>query len=167
MERLETRRLILREMRRTDVESLHRLFSDPLLMRFWPPFSRDETEQWVEANQRRYVEDGFGLWALTLKGGDEAIGDCGMIRHEIEGVVETEMGWHLRRDQWGQGFATEAALASRDYAFNQLGVARLVAVIHPENVASCHVAERIGMALLKRFQHWRGPRLLYALERTR
>jgi [ribosomal protein S5]-alanine N-acetyltransferase len=167
MQRLETQRLILREMRPTDVESLHRLFSDPLLMRFWPVFTYGETEQWVETTRRSYAQDGFGLWAVTLKGSDEAIGDCGMVRHEVDGRVETGIGWHLLREHWGQGFATEAAQATRDYAFDNLGVERLVASIHPNNLASRRVAEKIGMTLLKEYQHWRGLRLLYILERTR
>jgi RimJ/RimL family protein N-acetyltransferase len=79
--------------------------------------------------------------------------------------METDIGWHLLREHWGQGFATEAAQASRDYAFAQLGVERLVAQIHPENYASRRVAEKIGMTLLKESQHWRGLRLLYVLER--
>lgn len=166
MQRLETPRLLLREMRPADVESLHRLFSDPLLMRFWPPFTRAETEACVEVNRRRYAQDGFGLWAITLKGSDEAIGDCGLVRHNVEGSMETGIGWHLLREHWGQGIATEAAHASRDYAFDQQGMERLVASIHPDNRASRRVAEKIGMALLKEYQHWRGLRLLYVLERN-
>jgi RimJ/RimL family protein N-acetyltransferase len=167
MEHLETWRLVLREMRTSDVESLHRIFSDPLLMRFWPVFGRSDTEDWVEDNRRRYVEDGFGLWAVTLRGDDEAIGDCGMIRHEVDGAIETDLGWHLRRDLWGRGYATEAAAASRDYAFGPLGQVRLTATIHPDNVASRRVAEKIGMSLLKEFQHRRGLRVVYMLERER
>lgn len=165
MQRLETPRLILREMRPADVESLHRLFSDPLLMRFWPLFTRAETEEWVESNRRSYAQDGFGLWAVTFKGSDEAIGDCGMVRHEVDGTMETGIGWHLLRAHWGQGIATEAALTSRDYAFTELGVEQLVASIHPDNHASRRVAEKIGMTLLKEYQHWRGLRLLYVVER--
>jgi [ribosomal protein S5]-alanine N-acetyltransferase len=165
LQRLETARLVLREMRPADVESLHRLFSDPLLMRFWPVFTRAETEEWVEENRRRYAEDGFGLWAVTLKSSDEAIGDCGLVRHGVDGTMETDIGWHLLREHWGQGLATEAAQASRDYAFVQLGVKRLVAQIHPENYASRRVAEKIGMTLQKEYHHWRGLRLLYVLER--
>ena len=71
MQRLETPRLGLREMRPTDVESLHRLFSDPLLMRFWPVFTRAETEEWVEENRRSYAQDGFGLWAVEVAGARE------------------------------------------------------------------------------------------------
>jgi [ribosomal protein S5]-alanine N-acetyltransferase len=152
-------------MRLADAASLHRIFSDPLLMRFWPVFTRAETEEWVQENRRRYAQDGFGLWAVTFKGSDEAIGDCGLVRHEVDGSMETDIGWHLLREHWGRGLATEAAQASRDYAFAQLGVERLVAQIHPENAASRRVAEKIGMMLLKEYHHWRGLRLLYVLER--
>jgi RimJ/RimL family protein N-acetyltransferase len=165
MQRLETARLVLREMRPTDVDSLHRLFSDPLLMRFWPVFTRRETEEWVESTLRNYAQDGFGLWAVTLKGSDEAIGDCGMVRHEVDGVQETGIGWHMLREHWGHGYATEAAAASRDYAFDTLQVHRLVATIHPDNLASRRVAEKIGMTFEKEFQHWRGRRVVYVLER--
>jgi RimJ/RimL family protein N-acetyltransferase len=165
MLRLETPRLVLREMRPDDVESLHQLFSDPLLMRFWPVFTRAETEEWVESSRRNYAQHGFGLWAVTLKGSDEAIGDCGVVRHEADGAMEIGIGWHLLRKHWGQGFATEAALACRDYAFTQLGIERLVASIHPDNYASRRVAEKIGMTLQKEYQHWRGLRLLYVLDR--
>lgn len=162
---MKTQRLILREMRPTDVESLHRLFSDPLLMRFWPVFTQAETEAWVAGEMRHYAQDGFGLWAITFKDSDEAIGDCGLVRHVVDGAMETDIGWHVLRAHWGQGYATEAARASRDYAFAHVGVERLVAQIHPENYASRRVAEKIGMRLLKEYQHWRGLRLLYVLER--
>ena len=81
---------------------------------------------------------GFGLWALTLRGSDEAIGDCGLdIIKGLEGMDGTEdseqiqIGWHVRRDLWGQGLATEAALACRDYAFDCLGLSALSALIQP------------------------------------
>ena len=103
---LETRRLIIREMRRSDVENLHVLFSDPLFMRFWPVFDRSRTEQWVEDSLRSYAQHGFGLWALTLQESDEAIGYCGLaVTEEVEGTAQTQIGWHVRRDLWGQGLA--------------------------------------------------------------
>ena len=150
---LETKRLIIRDMRRSDVESLHILFFDPLTMRFWPVFERSRTEQWVEDNLCRYAQDGFGLWALTLKGSDEVIGDCGLIVQEAEGVVETGPGYHVRRELWGQGLATEAAQACRDYGFDRPGLDRLISLIHPDNIASRRVAEKNGMTLMKLIQH--------------
>jgi ribosomal-protein-alanine N-acetyltransferase len=163
---LETRRLIIREMRRSDVDSLHVLFSDPLTMRFWPAFERSRTEEWVEASLRSYAQYGFGLWALVLKGNEQVIGDCGMLLQEAEGVTETGMGWHVRRELWGQGLATEAAVACRDYGFDRLGRDRLIALIRPENLASRRVAEKTGMTLLKLIQHRAGIMCLYAIERN-
>jgi ribosomal-protein-alanine N-acetyltransferase len=163
---LETKRLILRDMRRSDVEGFHVLFSDPLTMRFWPVFEQNRTQQWVEDNLRRYARDGFGLWALTLKGSEEVIGDCGLIVQEAEGVTETELGYHVRCDWWGQGLATEAARACRDYGFDQLGKQRLISLIHPDNIASSRVAEKTGMTLMKLIQHRARTRCLYTIERN-
>lgn len=163
---LETRRLVIREMKRSDVESLHILFSDPLFMRFWPVFDRSRTEQWVEESLLSYAQYGFGLWALTLRGSDEAIGDCGLdIIKGLEGTTEIQIGWHVRRDLWGQGLATEAALACRDYGFDHLGLSQLSALIHPENIASRRVAEKIGMVLLGQIEHRCRTRCLYGMQR--
>jgi [ribosomal protein S5]-alanine N-acetyltransferase len=113
----------------------------------------------VEGSLLNYSGYGLGLWALTLRGSDEAIGDCGLdVIRALEGFDGTEgaegreqiqIGWHVRRDLWGQGPATEAALACRDYAFNRLGLPTLSVLIQPENTASRRVAEKIGMTLLR------------------
>jgi RimJ/RimL family protein N-acetyltransferase len=170
---LETERLVIREMRRSDVESLHLLFSDPLFMRFWPVFDHSRTERWVEESLLSYARHGFGLWALTLRGSDQAIGDCGLdVIKGLEGTEGTEggseqiqIGWHVRRDLWGQGLATEAALACRDYAFERLGLSALSALIQPENSASRRVAEKIGMTLLRQIQHRGRMICLYGMQR--
>jgi RimJ/RimL family protein N-acetyltransferase len=73
----------------------------------------------------------------------------------------------VRRDLWGQGLATEAALACRDGAFDHLGQNHLGALIHPDNSASRRVAEKIGMTLIKQIEHRGKTRCLYGLERTR
>jgi RimJ/RimL family protein N-acetyltransferase len=98
-----------------------------------------------------YADRGFGLWALVLKENGEVIGDCGLVVQQIEGVGEVEIGYHVRRDLWGQGFATEAAQACREYGFHQLGRDRLISLIHPANRASRRVAEKNGMTLTKEF----------------
>jgi ribosomal-protein-alanine N-acetyltransferase len=163
---LETRHLVLREMRHSDVESLHVIFSDPLTMRFWPVFERSRTEQWVEVSLRSYAQHGFGLRALPLKGSEEVIGECWFLVQEAEGVAETGIGWHVRRDLWGKGIATEAAWAC-DYAFDRLDLDRLIALIHPENIASRRLAEKNGMTLMKLIQHRMGTRCHYVIERKR
>lgn len=163
---LETERLIMREMTLADREGLLAIFSDAEMMRFYPkPFDRQRTAAWIEWNLRNYAEYGFGLWALILKQNGELIGDCGLIIQDVDGRQETEIGYHVRRDLWGQGFATEAAQTCRNYGF-QLGRNRLISLIHPDNVASRRVAEKNGMSLVKQTL-WRDkPTCIYAIERS-
>ena len=147
---LETSRLILREFVPGDADALARVISDPETMRFYPaPFGRAEVEEWIARNIRRYRVNGCGLWALDLKSTGEMIGDCGITLQDVDGEQRSEIGYHLRRDMWGHGFATEAARACRDYGFAKLEADCLISLIRPENAASCRVAERNGMTRWK------------------
>jgi [ribosomal protein S5]-alanine N-acetyltransferase len=147
---LETSRLILREFVPQDADGLARVISDPETMRFYPsPFDRAGVEEWIARNIRRYRASGYGLWVLDLKSTGEMIGDCGITLQDVDGEQLPEIGYHLRRDMWGQGFATEAARACRDYGFRALEADLLISLIRPENVASCRVAERNGMTVWK------------------
>jgi len=150
---LETPRLYLRQMTPEDHAALHALFSDPVAMAHYPqPFTPEMTSGWIEWNTRNYRELGFGLWALVHKARREVIGDCGLTMQRIDGIAELEIGYHLLPAYWKQGFATEAALACRDYAFDTLGRDRVVSWMKPGNVASRRVAERVGMHLEKEAQ---------------
>jgi [ribosomal protein S5]-alanine N-acetyltransferase len=145
---VETPRLILREFVPGDAEALARVLSDPETMRYYPaPFDRSGVEEWILRNRRRYETDNHGLWAIDLKSTGEMIGDCGITLQEVDGEALPEVGYHLRRDLWGQGLATEAARACRDYGFTQMKADFLVSLIRPENVPSCRVAERNGMKI--------------------
>lgn len=163
---LETPRLILREFTLGDVDSLARVLSDAETMRFYPaPFDRVGVENWIARNIRRYTNDGFGLWASVLKLSGEVIGDCGLTMQSVDGVDEVEIGYHTRRDLWGQGLATEAARACRDFGFARLSVDRLVSIIRPENLASRRVAEKNGMAVMKEVMRVNFLHLIYAIRR--
>lgn len=143
---LETPRLILREFVPEDSDALARVISDAQTMRYYPaPFDRAGVEQWIARNLRRYANDGHGLWAMDLKATGEMIGDCGITLQEVDGELLREIGYHVRRDLWGKGFATEAVRACRDYGFRHLKTDFLISLIRPENVPSCRVAERNGM----------------------
>ena len=161
---LETQRLLLREMALHDVDDLLEVFSDPEAMQFYPkPFDRPMTRAWIERNIQRYAQDGFGLWALILKQRDQLIGDCGLVRQIVDGVEEVEIGYHVRRDLWGLGLATEAAQACCDYGFSRLGCDKLISLINPANLASRRVAEKTGMHLIKELA-WSGrPTCVYAI----
>jgi ribosomal-protein-alanine N-acetyltransferase len=165
---VETQRLLLREFTAQDTDALARVLSDPETMRYCPaPYDRAGVEQWIARNRQRYQDDGVGLWAMELKDSREselhkAVGDCGIVLQEVEGERLYEIGYHLRRDLWGQGLATEAAIACRDWAFANLKGARLISLIWPENLPSCRVA---GMTVWKEVE-WRGLRhLVYSIER--
>jgi ribosomal-protein-alanine N-acetyltransferase len=151
MDILETQHVVLREFSTNDVDALCTVLCDPETMRYYPTrFDRNSANEWIARNLRRYAKDGHGLWALVLKASGQLIGDCGLTVQEIDGVDEIEIGYHVRRDLWGQGLATEAARACRDYGFANLAVDRLISIIRPENVASCRVAEKNGMSVWKK-----------------
>jgi [ribosomal protein S5]-alanine N-acetyltransferase len=147
---IETARLVLREFVPGDAGALAQIISDPETMRFYPaPFDRAGVEDWIARNLRRYQNNGHGLWAMDLKATGEMVGDCGITLQEVDGETLPEIGYHLRRDMWGNGFATEAARACRDYGFQQLNAAYLISLIRPENLPSRRVAERNGMTVWK------------------
>jgi len=164
---LETTRLILREFVPEDAEALAQVLSDPGTMRHYPaPIDRIGVNEWIERNRRRYADDGVGLCAKLLKATSELIGDCGIIRQQVEREWLYEIGYHLRRDLWKRGLATEAAIACREWGFTHLPADRLISLIRPENLPSCRVAERNGMTIWKEVQ-WRGLRhRVYAVERS-
>lgn len=163
---LETPRLTLREFVPEDIDALARVLSDAETMRYYPaPFDRAGVEDWIARSRRRYATDGTGLWAQELRATGELIGDCGIIKQDVEGDYFYEIGYHLRRDMWGRGLATEAARACRDWAFTNLAIDRVISLIRPENERSRRVAERNGMTIWKDIE-WRGFRhYVYSISR--
>lgn len=130
--KITTPRLELREMTLDDLDALHAVLSDPIAMQHYPsPFDLDMTRAWIEWNLRNYPEHGFGLWAMVHREQDRVIGDCGLTIQNVNGVGELEIGYHLLRSCWEQGLATEAALACRDHAFDELGRNRIISGCDP------------------------------------
>lgn len=153
---LETARLTLREITHDDLDALLEIWADPEAMRLFPrTLDHEAMREWIEHNQKRYERYGHGLWAVILRGEEKFIGDCGLVIQEVDGVEELEVGYHFNRKCWGRGFATEAARACMDYAFNRLGRRRIISMIRPENTSSRRVAERNGLKIEKEI-FWRG-----------
>jgi ribosomal-protein-alanine N-acetyltransferase len=166
MQILETSRLILRELCPDDADALALTLSDAETMRFYPaPFNRSAVENWIFNNVARYRDHGHGLWAMILKSTGELVGDCGLTIQHVDGQAEIEIGYHVRRDRWGLGLATEAARACRDFGFARLPVERLISIIRPENLASRRVAEKNGMTVWKEVMRQNLPHLVYAIRR--
>ena len=163
----ETSRLVLREFVPEDADAQARVICDRETMRFYPlAFDRSDADEWIARNRRRYEELGHGLWAMDFKPSGEMIGDCGITVQEVDGEGMLEIGYHLRRDLWGQGLATEAARACRDYGFRHLNAPFLIALIRAENVPSWRVAERNGMSIWKETTHANLRHHVYRITRT-
>ncbi|MET3176610.1 UNVERIFIED_ORG: RimJ/RimL family protein N-acetyltransferase [Arthrobacter sp. UYCu721] len=128
-----------------DFDNMTALLGDPEVMRFYPaPKSQEEVASWIDWNQENYAEHGYGLWIVETRDG-EFVGDCGLTWQQVNGVQKLEVGYHVRSDLHGQGYATEASTACRDYARKHIEATELIAIIHPDNRASERVAEKIGM----------------------
>jgi len=167
MFKIVTPRLTLREMRSEDATDLLEIFSDPEAMRFYPSTrSFAETKTWVSSNIERYGRHGFGIWVAQSNIGMEFLGQCGLILQDVEGKQDLEIGYMFLRRHWGQGFATEAASACRDYAFERLKYTRVISLIDPGNIASRRVAEKVGMHVEKQVEKWNKQVLVYSLARN-
>lgn len=164
---LETERLRLRRFRREDVDAVLAIIGDEITMQYYPRrYDFHDAEEWIERNLRRYDEHGFGLFAVELKQRSELIGDCGVIPQVVNGQKELEVGYHFRRDQWGHGFATEAARGCMAFVFRTLKAAKVISLIRPENVPSRRVAERNGMKVERQVKHAGLPHVVYAISRA-
>jgi [ribosomal protein S5]-alanine N-acetyltransferase len=163
---LETSRLALREFCVEDAQALAAVIGDPETMRFYPAaLDRAGVEEWIARNRRRYAKNGHGLWAMILRETGDLIGDCGLTFQDVGGSDEMEIGYHVRRDLWGRGLATEAARACRDYGFANFPVDRLVSIIRVENTPSRRVAEKNGMKTWKEVMRAGFTHVVYAIRR--
>ncbi len=147
---LETERLLLRELTPDDFDAMFEIFGDAETMLYYPQaYSRERLEAALQRQFASYAENGYGLWALILKSENRFIGDCGLLNQEVDGALEVEVGYHVNRQYWGQGFAPEAAKACFEYGFHTLGRQRMISMIRPENLPSRRVAEKNGLRIEK------------------
>jgi RimJ/RimL family protein N-acetyltransferase len=164
----ETPRLFLRHFHVEDIDTMAALFGDPEVMQFGSGVrNREWVEQWLQGCLEDYFRKlGFGLWAVVLREDGVVAGYCGLSRFgDVDGRSEVEIGFRLSRRYWGQGIASEAACAVRDYGFDILNLRRLVSIIDPKNVASLRVAEKVGMHYEKQIQFREKVVALYSIAR--
>ncbi len=142
----ETQRFKLREFGWDDLDAIAAMVADEDQMTFYPrPKTRGEASEWISRNLSLYEEYGFGFWLIESLPTSRFLGYCGIRPMVLQGASETEIRWHTEKNSWNQGIATEAATAARDIAARRFALSRLVAIIHPDHVASRRVAEKIGM----------------------
>jgi len=165
---LETTHLLLRPMQATDLDGLLGIFTDRKVMAAFEsaPFDEPQMTRWLQRNLDHQAEHGYGLYSVILKTNGLLIGDCGLEVMEVEGTPVAELGYDFRSDYWNQGFATEAATAVRDYAFNSLNLPQLISLIRIGNEASQRVAEKIGMKCISEFTRYGHRYWKYSLDRA-
>ena len=145
---IETARLRLRPWRDADLEPFAALNADPRVMEFFPKrLSREESDALATRIRDRIDQRGFGLWAVEVPGLAPFVGFVGLAVPSFEAHFTpcVEIGWRLAYEHWGQGYASEAALAGLDFGFSQLGLTEIVSFTSTVNTRSMRVMERIGM----------------------
>jgi [ribosomal protein S5]-alanine N-acetyltransferase len=165
---LETSRLRLRELSTNDLDFVAEMLADADVMRFYPNrLDRDGAAAWLERQRMRYARDGHGLWLVLDRATEEPIGQVGLVTHELTGLPRArypEIGYLLHPPFWHRGFATEAAIGVRDYAFRVCGYDQVISLIRPANEPSQAVARRLGMSTIAEIEFAGLPHLVYGLK---
>ena len=168
---LTTKRLLLREMTQGDLPALSAILQDTQTMYAYEgAFSDTQTQDWLDRQYARYKNDGYGLWAVCLKETGEMVGQAGITIQPVEDGQVSEIGYLFNRAHWHKGYAAEAAIACKRYAFEVLGFDEIYSIIRDTNIASMNVAIRNGMTVRKRFiKHFRGldmPHFLFSVKKN-
>jgi RimJ/RimL family protein N-acetyltransferase len=117
----------------------------------------------IEERTRKRYPDGMGYWAICHRDASAAFAGWVLLIPADAVGPEIEIGWRLCRKWWGMGFATEAAGRLLAYAFTTLRLPEVIADIHPDNVASQKVGEKIGLKRRGLIQHFEKPSVRYGL----
>lgn len=148
LDRIETPRLVLRAWKESDRIPFAAMNADPRVMEFFPKvLSSSESDEAFGRVLTHFDRYGFGIWALEARRSGEFLGLLGLqnVRFEAKFTPAVEIGWRLRYEAWGKGFATEGAQAALKAGFGRLGLSEIVAMTVPENQRSRRVMEKLGM----------------------
>jgi len=160
-----TARLTMRAWSLDDAHALCRILAEKDVLRYFPdpnPPDHPRVERFISAQLRHWDDHGYGWWALEPRVERELIGWCGL--QYLPDTDETEVAFLLSRRYWGRGLASEAARESLRFGFGERGLERIVAIVHPENVASQRVIEKLGMSFVDKSEYFGMEVYRYALE---
>jgi ribosomal-protein-alanine N-acetyltransferase len=151
---LESERLLFRDHEPADVDAYCEMEADPEVRRYvgGAPRPRDAAERKFHGSLHRPASDLLWMWATVYKPEGRYIGRCGVYPHFGSGgrtiAAEGTLAFYLARMYWGRGLATEAGRAFVDFAFDELRLSRVVAVVQVGNDASTRVLEKLGFSLV-------------------
>jgi RimJ/RimL family protein N-acetyltransferase len=161
---IETERLLLRPLTTADLDEVVELHAMPEVERTMGAYERSGALARLERNEREWEERGHGLVAILERASGRFLGRSGL--KYWPQFDETEVGWVLRADVWGHGYASEAGRACLDWGFQALEVPYLTAMIVPDNDRSIRVATRLGMRPIRSDFLMDLPVVVYAIERA-
>jgi [ribosomal protein S5]-alanine N-acetyltransferase len=146
---LETERLVLRAVSVDEVDSLHRISNEPdVRLYLWDgeQVSEATIKALVAKSDRTFSEEKIGVFGVRMRTSEDLLGFCGFVR--LAGMEEPELWYELTEEVWGRGLATEAAWDCVRYAFEEVGMERVIAGADAPNTASLRVIEKLGMKYL-------------------
>ena len=150
-----------------DLDFIASMLADPEVMRFYPHcYTREQAQRWVQGVLDAYDRYGHSFFLVMDRQSRQPLGQVGLLTPQVDGVEEFEIGYLIDRTHWRQGFASEAAIGTRDYAFGELDKQRLISLIRPVNVPSRGVADKVGMTVEKTTMHADLEHLVFSITRT-
>ena len=141
----------LRPFHLDDMDALFQIANQKDIFRYFPnpaSWTRPKTGKFIQSQLDHWERYGFGWWGVVPLDHSELIGWNGL--QYLPDTDEIEVGYLLSRDYQGRGWTTEGTLASLVFAFNQLGIRSVIAIIHPENIPSQRVALKCGLSFVNR-----------------
>jgi len=164
----ETEHLQFRPLTASDLDDLAALYADPEVMRFLGgPRSKDEVQRVLCGYIREYQIYEDSVVAIVQKSDQHFIGYCALLQQEVEWMPEVELIYVLATDYWQRGLALEGILGLKNYGLQELGFPRIVSLIPPRNIASLHIAEKIGMRYERDVDQWGQHFRLYAVRQPK
>jgi RimJ/RimL family protein N-acetyltransferase len=152
---LTTPNLTLRPLAAADAAALHRIYQAEGVLRYFPnpiPPPLEKVERFIVSQQAHWDRYACGNWGIAPAASGELAGWAGL--QFLPETGETEVGYLLDPSAWGKGYATQAARASLRYGFETLHLAEIIALVHPENIASLRVAAKCGLVTVERKVYW-------------
>lgn len=163
---METKRLIFRKIDQSDFYNLKQIISDEETMKYYPqPYNDAGVQRWIDWCLGCYEKRGFGLFAVILKETNSFIGDCGITLQNIDGQEVFEIGYHINKKYWNQGYASEASQYMRNYFFENTDYNEVYSYMNKYNLASRRVAEKNNMKFIKEYMEDNYPHLVYKITR--
>ena len=158
---LSSERIILRGWQNSDFHPYTTLVSDPVMMRFvgGGAMSYKKARKEFDGMREQWIDRKIGIFVIADKTSDELLGFTGLFESPL--IDEPELSWSLSAKNHGKGYASEAAVLARNWAYREHNIGPLMSLVHPDNISSKRVAERLG-ASVESHSTWMGqPRLVY------